>query len=172
MNETIRKIWNYATMVLVGAVVLLAAALWGPRLLGMDVYTVLSGSMEPAYPTGSLIYIRPVDAMTLENGDVITFRMNGGTVATHRIIQVVEEEEGRSFRTKGDANESADNSLVKPGNILGKVLLCIPGLGFLAAYIQSTSGRYAAIAIGALILLLVFLPDLLFTENKEKETVE
>lgn len=169
MNQKIKKIWNRITTGLVVVVVLLAAILVGPRLLGLGIYTVLSGSMEPEYPTGSLIYIKPVDPMSLETGDVITFRMNGGTVATHRIIETIEEETERSFRTKGDANDAADNSLVKPGNILGRVLLCIPGMGFLAAYIQSTSGRYAAIAIGALILLLVFLPDLLFPENKEKE---
>lgn len=172
MNQTIRKIWNSITSVLVAAVILLAALLVGPRLLGMNVYTILSGSMEPEYPTGGLIYIRQVDPATLEQGDVITFRMSGDTIATHRIIETVEENGQRGYRTKGDANEVADSGLVGEGQILGKVLFCIPNLGFLAAYIQSTSGRYAAMAVGALLLLLLILPDLLFPQKKMKENAK
>lgn len=169
MKPLFLKIWNLITTLLVAAVMLLAAVMWGPRLVGMDVYTVLSGSMEPEYPTGGLIYIKETDPMTLENGDVITFRMSGDTIATHRIVEILEENGTRAFRTKGDANDVVDNGLVEPGRILGKVLLCIPQMGFLAAYIQSTSGRYAAMAVGALLLLLLVLPDLLFPKTKTKE---
>ena len=52
-----KKIWNVVSTVLVAAVVLLAVLLVGVRLFGLQVYTVLSGSMEPAYPVGSLIYV-------------------------------------------------------------------------------------------------------------------
>lgn len=171
MNQTIRKVWNGISTALVAAVVLLAAALWGPRLLGMQVYTVLSGSMEPEYPTGGCVYVKAVDAQTLEIGDVITFRLSGDTVATHRIIDVAEENGTPLFFTKGDANDDADSGAVTPERIIGKVMFGLPYLGYLAAFIQSTSGRYAAIAAGAFILLIVFLPDLLFTPNKEKENV-
>lgn len=169
MGQMIRKIWNAFTTVLVAVVVFLAAALWGPRLLGMEVYTVLSGSMEPHFKTGSIIYVKDVEPDTLENGDIITFRISGSTIATHRIIDTVEENGVRMFRTKGDANDVEDNGLVEPGKILGEAFFTIPYLGFLAAYIQSKSGVYAVIAAGAAILLLVFIPDLLFPENKEKE---
>lgn len=172
MNQTIRNIWNGFSTVLVALVVLLAALLWGPRLIGMEVFTVLSGSMEPAYHTGGCVYVREVDADKLEVGDVITFRLSGSTVATHRIIETLEEDGTRMFRTKGDANEDADNSPVTPDRIIGKVAFGLPYLGYLAAFIQSTSGRYAAIAAGAFILLIVFLPDLLFPQTKEKENVE
>jgi len=67
--------------VLVGAVVVLAALLWGFRLLGYEVLVVQSGSMEPEYPVGSMVYVKPVDAEQLRTGDVITFTdMNGVTV--------------------------------------------------------------------------------------------
>ena len=55
MANIFKKIWNIVTSVLVAAVVIIALLLAGPRLLGMDVFTVLSGSMEPTYHTGSLI---------------------------------------------------------------------------------------------------------------------
>lgn len=56
-----KKIWNSITVVLVAAVVVLAMALVGVRLFGLDVYFVLSGSMEPVYQTGSVIYVKEAD---------------------------------------------------------------------------------------------------------------
>ena len=88
------------------AAVLLAIALVGARLFGFKVFTVLSGSMEPKYPVGSLIYVKKVDYTTLKSGDVITFMLDENTVATHRIVEVVPDQEDPSvirFRTKGDA---------------------------------------------------------------------
>lgn len=58
MNKTVKKIWNILTTVLVGLVVLLALLLVGARVVGLQVFSVLSGSMEPTYHTGSLIYVK------------------------------------------------------------------------------------------------------------------
>lgn len=168
MQTTIRKIWNGATSVLVAAMLLLAALLWGVRLLGLDVFVVQSGSMEPAYHVGSVVYVKPVDAAELKTGDVITFRINSSVRGTHRIVEVVEDGGSRAFRTKGDANEEADLGLVQPSAIVGKVVFSVPLLGYFAAYIQQPPGSYVLISAGALILLLILLPDLLFPEKKSK----
>lgn len=156
---------------LVAVMLLLAALLWGVRLLGMDVFVVQSGSMEPAYHVGSVVYVKPVDADELEAGDVITFQITGTVRGTHRIVEVVEDGGSRAFRTKGDANEEADLGLVKPSAIVGKVVFSIPLLGYFAAYIQQPPGSYVLISAGALILLLILLPDLLFPEKKSKNEI-
>lgn len=57
MNKAVKKIWNIATTILVVLVVALAVLLVGARIIGLQVYAVLSGSMEPTYHTGSLIYV-------------------------------------------------------------------------------------------------------------------
>ena len=75
MNRTVKKIWNWVTYVLVGVVVILALLMVGARLLGFKVFTVLSGSMEPAYHVGALIYVKEVDYRELESGDVITLSL-------------------------------------------------------------------------------------------------
>ena len=168
MNQKIRKIWNAATSVLVSVLLILAVALWGVRFLGMDVFVVQSGSMEPAYHVGSVVYVRSVKPSELEVGDVITFNMTGTLRGTHRIIEVVDDGGSRAFRTKGDANEEADLGLVKPSSIVGKVVFSLPYLGYFAAFIQQPPGSYLLISVGALILLLILLPDLLFPENKTK----
>ena len=87
MNKSVKKIWNAVTTILVIFVVILAVLLVGVRLVGFDVYTVLSGSMEPTYHTGSLIYVRDAEPADIEVGDPITFVLDENlTVATHRVI--------------------------------------------------------------------------------------
>lgn len=98
--KPIKRIWNSVTSVLVTLMLLLAALLWGPGLIGMDVFVVQSGSMEPDYPVGSLVYVRETDASALEVGDVITFRLTGDTRATHRIVEIRQEDGVTRFQTK------------------------------------------------------------------------
>ncbi len=172
MSKAMKKAWDIITSILVGLVLLLAIALVGVRLFGFQVYTVLSGSMEPTYHTGALLYVKDVDYTELEAGDVITFILNEETVATHRIMGVVPDEEDPTvlrFRTKGDANESEDGRLVHYKNIIGSPVFSIPYLGYVANMIQNPPGTYIAISAGAALLLLLFLPDLLFSDDEKKE---
>jgi len=90
------------------------------------------------------------------------------TVSTHRIVEVVPDEEDPAvlrFSTKGDANEAVDGTLVHYKNILGTPVFAIPYLGYLASYISSPPGSYVAISAGAVFLALMFLPDI-FAEPK------
>ena len=174
MNKTVKKIWNWLTTVLVVLVVILAILLVGARLVGLQVFTVLSGSMEPTYHVGSLVYVKKVDPFQLKSGDVITFMLDEDTVATHRVVEVVQDEEDASvirFRTKGDANEAEDGSLVHYRNVIGTPVFTIPKLGYLANYIQHPPGTYVAISAGAILLLLVFIPDLFSDDKKEQPVV-
>lgn len=168
MNTGIKKVFGVISTVLVVVVVIFAVLLVGVRLIGLQVFTVLSGSMEPAYGTGSLIYVKKVDPEDIKTGDVITFMLDADTVATHRVIEVIPDEEDPEvirFRTKGDANDSPDGGAVHCKNVIGEPVMCIPYLGYVANYIQNPPGMYIAIAVGALLLLLVFLPDV-FSEDK------
>ncbi len=167
-----KKIWNFITTILVTIVVLLAVLLVGIRLVGIDVYTVLSGSMEPTYHVGSVIYVKNVDPYTLKSGDVITFMLDEDTLATHRIVDVIPDEEEPStirFQTKGDANDSVDGSLVHYKNVVGKPVFSIPYLGYVANFIQNPPGRYIAIVFVVLLLLLAFIPDLISDDETPKK---
>ena len=171
MNRSLKKIWNVISSILVAVVVLLALLLVGARIVGLQVFTVLSGSMEPTYHTGSLIYVKKVDPYTIEVGQPITFMLDESTIATHRVVGIVPDEEDPSvirFRTKGDANEAEDGSLVHYKNVIGTPIFSIPYLGYVADYIQHPPGTYVAISAGAVLLLLVFLPDV-FADDKDKD---
>ena len=171
MSGPIKKIWNVASTILVALVVLLALLLVGARVVGLQVFVVLSGSMEPTYHTGSLIYVKKVDPYTIQEGQPITFMMSETTVATHRVVGIVPDEEDPTvirFRTKGDANDAEDGGLVHYKNVIGRPVFSIPYLGYVADYIQHPPGRYVAISAGAVLLLLVFLPDV-FSEDPDKK---
>lgn len=170
----VKKIFSAVTTVLVVLAVLLAVALVGVRVVGYTPYTILSGSMEPTYHVGSLIYVKQVDPADLKVGDPITFALDEDTIATHRIIEIVPDEEDPSvlrFATKGDANDVADGSLVHYKNIIGTPVFTVPYLGYVADYIQHPPGMYTAIAAGVILLLLVFVPDM-FDDDKKKKKAE
>ena len=172
MGKTIKKIWNWISGILVALVVLLAIALVGVRVVGLRPFAVLSGSMRPVYEVGSLIYVKAVDYKTLQVGDDITYMLDEDTVVTHRIIEVLVDEQDPNvlrYFTQGVANEIPDGVSVHYKNIIGKPIFSIPYLGYVANYIQNPPGMYIAIAAAAVLIMLVFLPDLFSEDDKKKE---
>lgn len=149
---------------LVILVVILAALLAGARLIGLQVFTVLSGSMEPTYHVGAIIYVKEVDPATLQVGDAITFMLSENTVATHRIIEVIPDENDPNvlrFRTKGDNNDIEDTNPVHCNNVLGKVVGTIPLLGYVSNFVQNPPGTYITMGAMMVIVMAVFLPDII-----------
>ena len=116
--------------------------------------------MEPAYPTGSLIYVRRCDAADVRVGDVITFVLNEELeLATHRVVAI--DEARRQFTTQGDANETPDGTPVAFENLVGTPVFAIPGLGYVSHWIAHPPGLYLTVTFAAALALLLFLPDLL-----------
>ena len=172
MGKKLKRILNCLSSIFVAVAVLLTIALVGVRLVGLQPYVVLSGSMEPTYHVGSLIYVKSADYKTLEVGDPITYMVSEDTVVTHRIIEVLIDEENPDtirYFTKGDANDTADGTSVHYKNIIGKPVFSIPYLGYVSNYIQNPPGMYVAIAAGAILILLVFLPDIFAEEEKDNK---
>ena len=171
MNQKLKKVLKIISNALLAVVIILAILLAGVRLIGFDILTVLSPSMEPEYPTGSLIYLVDVDPAELKVEDVITYRISEKTTATHRIKQIIPDEDDPSivrFRTKGDNNDDYDGSLVEFEQVEGKVVFCIPLLGYLAMYIQNPPGLYVAIGVALAIILFVMIVDTVTDDKKVK----
>jgi len=185
MTEKTKKLMRTAkvlkilsTIVLV-LVLVFAMLIAGVRLFGLDLYVVLSGSMEPEYKTGSMVYVADCDVNELGVGDVITFTLasDPGTTATHRIVEVKPNENGTGyvFVTKGDANEDIDANPVTPERVVGKPVMCIPYLGKIMQFIQSFPGVIYAIAIGAGLVFLVVAAEIVSKEalkQKQKDLEE
>ncbi len=104
---------------------------------------VLSGSMEPALPVGSIVYI--TKQIGYDNKDIITYKTERGMNVTHRITGIEFSEEGTVYSTKGDANKSIDSSVIPDEKVMGKVFLTIPYLGKVINFLNSPKGFLAFI---------------------------
>lgn len=172
-SAALKKIFNVVSTVIVVIVVLIAVFLMGSRIIGLNVYNVVSGSMEPTYRVGDLIYVKTVDyadvGEKIKVGDPLTFVLNEDkVVATHRVVKIDAEEE--LIYTKGDTNNIIDPA-VHFKNVIGKPIFSIPLLGYVSAYMQTTSGMIVTISVGVLLILAVFLPDI-FGKKGKKTAVE
>lgn len=172
MPTLLKRLWNIVTTVLVAAVVLLAVLLVGVRLVGLTPFVVLSGSMEPTYPTGALIYVKKVPAEQIQVGDPITFVMNEDlVVATHRVVDI--DGENQRFTTKGDANDAVDGAPVHFKNLIGKPVFCIPKLGYLSNFLTHPPGMYVGWSVIGVLLVLLFTPELLkWAEKSDRKAAE
>ena len=151
MSKRVQKVWNAVTTVLVILVVILALLLVGVRLVGLRPMCVLSGSMEPTYHTGSLIYVKPCAPEDVQVGDAITFVLNEDLdVVTHRVISI--DAENEHFYTQGDANDAPDGAPVYFKNLIGRPVFTIPYLGYVSHWVSNPPGMYLAIAL-ALVLI-------------------
>lgn len=118
-----------------------------PHLLGYEQYVVVSGSMEPAIPVGSLVMAKPVKPAELQVGDVIVFytERHIDTPVTHRVVENRIDE--REVITKGDANAANDINPVLYENIDGKVARHIPRIGFMVGLFGTVMGKFSALMI-------------------------
>ena len=114
------------------------------------IQSVLSGSMEPAIKTGSIVVIKPQGSYV--KNDVISFRdpLQLNTIVTHRIDGLSLKK--NNYITKGDANEDRDASEVAKGNILGKVIFTLPFAGFAAEFFKGKAGLLVVLMIAVVII--------------------
>ena len=165
MNNTLKKILNIASNIFVVLMVLCAVFLVGSRLLGYQCYTVISGSMEPKYKVGDLLYVKKVDVNSIKLGDDITFVLNEDlVVATHRVVRV--DTVNQHFYTKGMANEVEDSEPVHFNNVIGVPKFSIPKLGYVSDFVQHPPGMYITLIIGLSAICAVFLPDIVVKKKK------
>lgn len=134
--------------------VLFCLPLTVPRLMGYHIYSVVSGSMEPAIPVGSLVYIKDSAPEDMQVDEVIAFygARDSNAIITHRVVEnrVVMGE----FITKGDANQTEDMNPVSYDNFIGKVVLSVPVIGKLALMLTSLTGKMIAVGVIGVALIL------------------
>ncbi len=151
-----------ATVALIYIAIQSRAAGSTPSIRGYQMLKVLSGSMEPAIHTGSVIIIKEAIDAPLKTGDIVTFRSAeyDSMLVTHRIIALEESDTGDlTYITRGDANDANDLSALEPSKIQGIMLFSIPLLGYVLDFMQSREG----------LLFLVIIPGTLLAVHEGKE---
>ena len=148
------------------AVILSALPLTIPRMMGYEIFSVVSGSMEPTLPVDSLVYVEPADPAEILPGEIVAF-WRDGVVGTHRTVENRREE--NSLITRGDANDMEDMEPVSYLNVIGRVKYHVPGLGILMLYYVSAEGKMRLICIALAGALLNLIGSSLLRWRREKE---
>ena len=147
----------FALMVCLAFVVISSKASGGdPTVMGYQFKTVLSGSMEPTFLTGSIIAIEPTkNGSKYKKGDVITFKEDEKKIVTHRIIGVKNANGKVMYETKGDNNNGPDLKPVLAENVIGKYAdITVPYVGYLLSYASSKAGAALLLIIPGVCLLM------------------
>ena len=111
-----------------------------PSVFGYKPFVVLSGSMESEISVGDLVFVKDVDINELKKNDIIAFRDNENLVTTHRIVDEININNQRCFKTKGDSNNEADQGTVCKKQIEGKYQGKIAKVGNVIIFIQKPLG--------------------------------
>lgn len=157
------KVFSAVVTIVTSCFILAGILYFAAGFFGIRPYIVLSSSMEPVMPSGALAFIDTKDKEA-EVGDIITFEIpvsnkdaENSLVVTHRVDEVMDE----YLLTKGDANEMPDPSPVRPDQIVGKYMFCIPKLGRL----MNGRGRYFFMA-GVMAVVLLNIGAILLSPKK------
>lgn len=127
-----------------------------PSVGGIFPMIVLTDSMYPMIESGDLIICHTADPKNIQLNDVITFfdpSGNGTTTVTHRVIEVIEEDGGIKWRTKGDNNNTEDQILVSEKHLVGIYQSRIPGAGNVAMFMQTTPGLIICVVLPIVLLV-------------------
>lgn len=127
-----------------------------PSIGGYCPLIVLTGSMEPEISDGDLIICKQIDSSDVKEGDIIAFfdpDSTGRAVLTHRVVELVNEDGALKFRTKGDANNTDDKSLVPASELVGIYRTKISGAGNVAMFMQTTAGLVVCVVLPLVLLI-------------------
>lgn len=150
---------------------LLVVSVGVPIATGSDTYTVLTRSMEPGLPPGTLLVVRPVAASSLHVGDVVTYQLHAGKpeIVTHRIVRVEASSDGTTrYITRGDANAVADAAPVRAQQVRGRVWYAVPAVGWLAIVKNGSSLQPWLLGIGALLVLYALVVIVSWLRNRRR----
>ena len=154
-----KKITKPISLILQIALLGLAIVFVGAWVLGKQgiinpifPFVVLSGSMEPAVPTGSVVFVSP-KPFGYAVGDIITFNRGGKDYTTHRVSGLVDESGQIAYQTQGDANNAPDPQTVAKKDIKGAVILTVPYIGYAVSQTKTPYGFILLIIIPSTIII-------------------
>lgn len=145
-----KQFFHISGSILLVMLILICIPFTVPKAFGLSIYEVITDSMTPEYPVGSVIYVEKIQPEKVKVDDVITFSIGTDTsqVMTHRVVAI--DSENQTFTTKGDANKDVDVSPVAFQRVLGKPVYSIKHMGVWVQVFESTEGR---VLLGVLLVL-------------------
>lgn len=173
--ERVTRVLNAVGYVLLAAALLTTALVAVPQLAGAShSYVVVSGSMSPTIEAGDVVFVAATAPDAVETGDVLAFdRVRGDDRRTvHRVVEVVDRDGQRYFRTQGDANEEPDPKLVPASAVIGTVQFWIPYVGWVFSFVDTDAGLVALVIVPGVLLVVSELWNLVATARATDEEAD
>ncbi|MHC2997786.1 hypothetical protein OB08_00170 [Microbacterium sp. HJ5] len=136
--------FSWAILALVALLAIVVVVV--PFVTGSKPYTVLTGSMAPQYPPGTLVVVKPAGIDEINLRDVITYQLESGRpeVVTHRVVAVGAAADGEPLLiTRGDANDADDPDPVREVQIVGKLWYSVPYIGWINNVVTGEARAWA-----------------------------
>lgn len=168
----ISTVFLYAVLSLIGVIVIMFVAYFVDQQIGKNkgevrnplfsAYIIISPSMVPRINVNDAVVTMRASEKNIKVGDIITFLSKDidtkGTPITHRVVGIVYEDDDKKdkvvgYRTKGDANPTQDFALIKPDEVLGKVFLRIPLIGYIQMFLTRPVGWLLVIVVPCLLII-------------------
>ena len=144
-------------------------------ILGYTPLVVETDSMKPTFESGDLIFIKKCDTSKLNEGDIITFHTiidNQYALNTHRIQKIDEANGVRSYTTIGDNNNGiTDQHVISDGDIVGKYVGHVSGLGKVMNFLSSSMGFLIVIVLPMLLFFIYQVYNLIMISIRLKKAI-
>lgn len=157
-----------------GCLVFFVAVGLGPRTGRYATLTVLSGSMRPGIPEGSIVLITPERPEQVRVGQIITYAVPVGDhhVVSHRVVEIVSGGPYPVIRTQGDANDTPDPWLAQiDGSTAWRVRASVPGLGRLISWLRQPLLHRVSVVVVPVLLAGVWLADIWAPDDDSRSDV-
>ena len=167
----ITSVFLYSIIAILGLIFLMFSAYFIDQKIGaakgesraplFGAYVIISESMIPKINVNDAVVTMRVSEKHIHKNDIITFLSKDietmGTPITHRVVGIVYEDNDSKkvlgYRTKGDNNNTQDFALIKPDEVLGKVYLRLPKVGYIQSFLSKPSGWLLLIVLPCLIII-------------------
>jgi len=163
IEKTIRKIVKTFILTILGILLIINLIMFYqtnlnpeeiPYIGNVSVFNIVSESMQDTINVNDLIVIQKCKESEVEKGDIITYKTADSAIVTHRVVRINKENGEKIYTTKGDNNQVEDAEKIKHGQVYGKYLFKINGLGKFAQRIQDNNGLISVILIIIIFIIL------------------
>ena len=182
----ISNILLYSVLAILGLIILMFLAYFIDQRIGASkgerrnplfgAYVIISNSMVPNINVNDAVVTMRTDSKNIKVNDIITFISKEietrGTPITHRVVGIVYEDNSKKiigYRTKGDHNNAQDFAIIKPDEVLGKVYLKLPYIGYIRNFLTTPLGWVAVVVIPCLFMIFSDSLKLFKTISKKKQ---
>lgn len=169
--KTIKVISTILIILVIGVIITQRVFNNNVSVFGYRIFTIATGSMEPEYKVLDIIVVRKVETESIKIGDDVVYMGKEGDfndkIITHRVTNIIKENDTIQFETKGTANPTVD-PLIKEDQIFGRVMFKSTILSFINKIINHPIGFYVLIVLPVALLIFFEIVD----RMKEKEVSE